>query len=240
MAVLSLNNVHLSMRDELGKNKILNGVSLEFDPKKIYVITGPNGGGKSTLAKYIMGIENGEEGSLILDGEDITDSTIVERSKRGIGYAFQTPARFKGLKVRKLLELSKGDVNKNIYKPLKDVGLCPEDYLDRTLDGGFSGGEIKRIEIASVLIRDLKVAIFDEPEAGIDLWSFQRMTETFKELHRDTNTCIIIISHQERIMALADEIIVLDKGKVIERTTNKKFLESMVHGKNSCKKCCSL
>ncbi|WP_163468831.1 ATP-binding cassette domain-containing protein [Fusobacterium sp. IOR10] len=147
MAVLSLNNVHLSMRDELGENKILDGVSLEFDPKKIYVITGPNGGGKSTLAKYIMGIENGEEGSLTLDGEDITNSTIVERSKKGIGYAFQTPARFKGLKVRKLLELSKGDANKNIYKPLKDVGLCPEDYLDRTLDDSFSGGEIKRIEM---------------------------------------------------------------------------------------------
>ncbi|MFK4784629.1 ABC transporter ATP-binding protein [Fusobacterium sp. MFO224] len=240
MAVLSLNNVHLTMNDELGKNKILDDVSLSFDPKKIYVITGPNGGGKSTLAKYIMGIKKGEEGNITLDGEDITDLNIVERSKKGIGYAFQTPARFKGLKVRKLLELSKGNGTKNIYKSLKDVGLCPEDYLERNMDGSFSGGEIKRVEIASVLIRDLKVAVFDEPEAGIDLWSFQRMTETFKELNQNTDTCIIIISHQERIMALADEIIVLDKGKVIERTTNKKFLESMTHGKDSCKKCCSL
>lgn len=240
MAVLSLNNVHLSMNDELGKNKILDGVSLDFDSKKIYVITGPNGGGKSTLAKYIMGIKEGEEGSITLSGEDITNSSIVERSKKGIGYAFQTPARFKGLKVRKLLELSRGKTNKNIYRPLKDVGLCAENYLDRTLDGSFSGGEIKRIEIASVLIRDLKVAIFDEPEAGIDLWSFQRMTETFKELNKNTDTCIILISHQERIMALADEIIVLDKGKVVERTTNKKFLESMTRGKDSCKKCCTL
>ncbi|MGB0405280.1 MAG: ATP-binding cassette domain-containing protein, partial [Fusobacterium sp.] len=155
MAVLSLNNVHLTMNDELGKNKILDDVSLSFDPKKIYVITGPNGGGKSTLAKYIMGIKQGEEGKIALNGEDITDLNIVERSKKGIGYAFQTPARFKGLKVKKLLELSKGEGEKNIYKALKDVGLCPEDYLERTMDGSFSGGEIKRVEIASVLIRDL-------------------------------------------------------------------------------------
>ncbi len=227
MSLLSLRNIDVSFIDENLENEVLRDVSIDFEPKKIYVITGPNGGGKSTLAKYIMGMVEGKNGQILLDGEDITTEGIVSRSKKGIGYAFQMPPKFKGLKVSELLRLSRGEGKKSVRNTLKNVGLCPEDYLDRSLDSSFSGGEMKRIEIASVFIRDLKVAIFDEPEAGIDLWSFQRLTETFEELNHNTDTCIIIISHQERIMALADEIIVIEKGEITDRTTKHVFLESL-------------
>lgn len=227
MSILSLEHTDVSFLDENLENEVLKDITISFEPKKIYVITGPNGGGKSTLARYMMGIVDGKNGKIILDGEDITDLSIVERSKKGIGYAFQSPAKFKGLKVKELLRLSRGEGKKSVRKTLKNVGLCPEDYLDRTLDSNFSGGEMKRIEIASVFIRDLKVAIFDEPEAGIDLWSFQRLTETFEELQKSSETCIIIISHQERIMELADEIIVIENGEIKERTSKHKFLESI-------------
>jgi Fe-S cluster assembly ATP-binding protein len=240
MSILSLEHADVSFLDENLENEVLKDISISFEPKKIYVITGPNGGGKSTLAKYMMGIVKGKSGKIILDGEDITEENIVNRSKKGIGYAFQTPAKFKGLKVKEMLRLSRGDGKKSVRKTLKSVGLCPEDYLERTLDSTFSGGEMKRIEIATIFIRDLKVAIFDEPEAGIDLWSFQRLTETFEELQRNSDTCIIIISHQERIMALADEIIVIEKGEIKERTTKNKFLETFVNTRkcDGKAKCC--
>lgn len=240
MSILSLEHIDVSFIDEKLENEVLKDITISFEPKKIYVITGPNGGGKSTLAKYIMGIVDGKNGKIFLDGEDITSDNIVNRSKKGIGYAFQIPAKFKGLKVKELLRLSRGEGKQSVRRTLKNVGLCPEDYLERTLDSTFSGGEMKRIEIASIFIRDLKVAIFDEPEAGIDLWSFQRLTETFEELQQKTDTCIIIISHQERIMALADEIVVIEKGRIKEKTTKNKFLETFVRTRNcdGKAKCC--
>lgn len=227
MSILKIENANVSVDTPLGDLGILKNVTLEFEPGKIYVVTGPNGSGKSTLAKYIMGIIPNKDGTIVLDGEDISSSDIVGRSQKGIGFAFQTPAKFKGLTVRRLLELARGTGTKNIGKTLKKVGLCPADYLDRNIDGTFSGGELKRIEIASILVRDLKVAVFDEPEAGIDLWSFKRMTKTFLELNSETNTTLIIISHQERIMALADEVIVIEKGEVKEVTTNNHFLQNL-------------
>lgn len=237
MSLLQLKNANVTIEDSNGYNEILKDISLDFKSKKIYVITGPNGGGKSTLAKYIMGIMPNSGGNLFLNNKNISDLDIVNRSKKGIGYAFQTPAKFKGLTVSELLNYAKGESNKSKSDVLRSVGLCPEEYLGRTIDATFSGGELKRIELASVLIRDLKVAIFDEPEAGIDIWSFKRMTSTFLELNKNTDTCIIIISHQERILALADEVIVIDKGLVKERTTNAKFIDSISDREDACPYC---
>ncbi|MBK5253892.1 MAG: ATP-binding cassette domain-containing protein [Peptostreptococcaceae bacterium] len=220
-----MKNVGVDIKDDVNNNKeILKDVSLEFEAGKIYVITGPNGGGKSTLAKCIMGIMPQNTGKIYLDGEDISDLSIVERSKKGIGYAFQTPAKFKGLKVGNLLKLAKGDSENSIEQTLRNVGLNPEEYLNRSIDNSFSGGELKRIELASILIQDLKLALFDEPEAGIDLWSFKLLIKTFKRLNRFTDTCIVIISHQERIMEMANEIVVIDKGEVAQKTVKNKLL----------------
>lgn len=196
--------------------EILKDINLKFYEKKIYVVTGPNGGGKSSLAKIIMGVYNPTSGKIHLDGQDITDLNISERARMGIGYAFQNPPRFKGLKVKDLLKMaaSHNPEKVNICDLLFDVGLCAQDYLNRDVDASLSGGEMKRIEIATVLARNLKVAVFDEPEAGIDLWSFQKLAETFRDIHMKYDTTIIIISHQERIMELADEIIIMSNGRI--------------------------
>ena len=196
--------------------EILKDINLTFLDKKIYVVTGPNGGGKSSLAKLIMGIYSPTSGKLLLNGEEITTMTITDRASMGIGYAFQSPPRFKGIKVKELLKMaaSHNPDKVNICDLLYDVGLCAQDYLDRDVDTSLSGGEMKRIEIATVLARNLKLAVFDEPEAGIDLWSFQKLAETFKNIHMKYDTTIIIISHQERIMELADEIIILSNGMI--------------------------
>ncbi len=207
--MLKLNDIRLSA----GGAQILDGVSLLMEDKKIYVITGPNGSGKSSLARVIMGIQSPDSGSILLDGQDITTMGITERAKLGIGYAFQHPPRFKGIKVRELIELA-GAESKSVCDLLYSVGLCSKDYLERDVDGTLSGGEIKRIEIASVLARNLKVAVFDEPEAGIDLWSFQKLAETFNAMHERFNTTIVIISHQERILDLADEILLMSGGRL--------------------------
>ena len=215
--------------------EIISGVSLRLENKKIYVITGPNGGGKTSLAKAIMGIYPVTGGSILLDGEDITGKTITERANMGIGYAFQAPARFKGLRVRDFLSIAARDNDeKNIYSLLVDVGLCAQDYIDRELNAAFSGGELKRVEIASVFARGLRIALFDEPEAGIDLWSFQRLTEAFRELNETSDTTIVIISHQERILRLADEIILIAGGKVTEITKPDKFLGELDFGDSDC------
>ena len=202
-----------SNNEELG---IINDVSLSFERGKLIVITGPNGGGKSTIAKLIMGIEKATSGQIILDGEDITNLSITERAKKGIGYAFQQPPRIKGMTVENLLTLAHGKpLSTDVCcQYLTDVGLCSKDYLNREVDNSLSGGEMKRIEIATLFARDLKVSIFDEPEAGIDLWSFGKLNESFKKIHEESNQTIIIISHQERILELADEIIVLKDGSV--------------------------
>ncbi|MFR1640319.1 MAG: ABC transporter ATP-binding protein [Eggerthellaceae bacterium] len=200
--------------------RIIDDLSLTIPDGRFTVITGPNGGGKSTLAKLIMGVERATSGQILLDGEDIT-ACPSPSAKKGIGYGFQQPARFKGMKVKKLLDIAAGKklpmLACNEY--LAKVGLCSASYLTR---GGqnLSGGEVKRIEIATILARDPKLAIYDEPEAGIDLWSFDRLTETFRDIHeaRDGRS-IVIISHQERIIQLADEIVVLRDGHVVETGT---------------------
>lgn len=196
---------------------IINDVSLCLEQGKITVITGPNGGGKSTLARLIMGIEKPTSGSIFLDGVDITDKPVDERARMGIGYGFQAPARFKGMKVRKLITLASGKKisAKECNEYLSAVGLCSSNYLMRDVDKSLSGGELKRIEIATVLARNPRVAIFDEPEAGIDLWSFDRLIETFKKFHSEQpDHALVIISHQERIMNIADTIVVIKDGAV--------------------------
>jgi len=221
--MLELKNISVSARDE--DIEIVNDVNLTLKDKKIYVVTGPNGGGKTSLAKAIMGIYPTSIGQMLLDGEDIANCTITQRAQKGIGYAFQAPPRFKGLHVRNLLSIAADSKDESkLYSLLADVGLCAQDYIDRELNASFSGGELKRVEIASILARDLKVALFDEPEAGIDLWSFQKLTETFKKLNESTNTTIVIISHQERILRLADEVILICGGKITDITHPDKIL----------------
>ena len=204
---------------------ILDDISLKLTEHALTVITGPNGGGKSTLAKLIMGIEHPTKGSIFFNGEDITDLSIDERAKRGIGYAFQQPPRFKGLKVRDLLKISAGQwlSRKECCDYLNKVGLCANDYLDREVDVSLSGGEVKRIEIATILARRGQLMIFDEPEAGIDLWSFARLTETFEQIHREGAATMVIISHQERIIKLADEIVVIAGGQIAHRGTTEEI-----------------
>ena len=195
---------------------IINDVSFTLEDGKFLVLTGPNGGGKSTLARLIMGIEKPTGGKIIFNGEDITDLSLTERAKKGIGYAFQQPPRFKGLTVRRLLSLASG---RNLPENeccayLTKVGLCSRDYLNREVDASLSGGEVKRIEIATIMARELSLAIYDEPEAGIDLWSFSMLVQSFRSIASQKNESVIIISHQERIMKLADEIIVIADGKI--------------------------
>lgn len=210
--------------------RIIDDLSLIVPDDRFTVITGPNGGGKSTLAKLIMGIETPTSGKIIFDGQDITTMSITERAKAGIGYGFQQPARFKGMKVKKLLDIAAGRklpmLACNEY--LAKVGLCSANYLTREVDKSLSGGEVKRIEIATILARDPKLAIYDEPEAGIDLWSFDRLTETFRDIHaaRDGRS-IVIISHQERIIQLADEIVLLRNGKVVETGTPAELMPKL-------------
>ena len=212
-----------------GKAVILKGIDLKLSGGKVYAVTGPNGSGKSSLAKVIAGIYRPTSGRVLFDGRDITGSSITERARLGIGYAFQQPPRYKGLRVRELLELASGNTEKvNTCGLLYDVGLCARDYLDREIDASLSGGEMKRIEIATVLARKLKLALFDEPEAGIDLWSFQKLAETFRRIHDESDTTIVIITHQERILELADEIVLMTDGTVEENADRRRLLSERV------------
>ena len=225
--MLELRHVSFQVTDNKACQEIIKDLSMCIEDDKFVVITGPNGGGKSTLAKLIMGIEKPTGGQILWNGIDITDMSIAKRAKLQIGYAFQQPPRFKGLKVKDLLSIAHGSelAEEKCCSYLTDVGLCSKDYLDRDVDASLSGGEVKRIEIASLLARqDLKLAIFDEPEAGIDLWSFAKLVETFQKLKEQSLKSIILISHQERIMELADEIIVIDNGKVKERGSKAEIL----------------
>jgi len=232
--MLKIIDVKVTVDGNNEKVEILKKINLALENNKIYVITGPNGGGKSSIAKAIMGIIPINGGQIILDDANITDKNITERAQLGIGYAFQTPARFKGLKVKEMLDLAAGNHKIDNCQVLFDVGLCAQDYLDREIDSTFSGGELKRIEIASILARNLKVAIFDEPEAGIDLWSFQRMTETFLKMHRKSDSTVIIISHQERILKFADEVILIEDGNVTKTTSHEEFLKEIAHLDTGC------
>ena len=234
--MLELINVSVTLEGDKGKVQVLKEISLTLENKKIYVITGPNGGGKSSIAKAIMGIYQPAVGQILLDGVDITHMEIHERARLGIGYAFQQPPRFKGIKVRDLLSWAAGTDNPiDLCDLLYDVGLCAQDYLDREINTSFSGGELKRIEIASILARNLKVAIFDEPEAGIDLWSFQKLTETIENLNEKYDTTIVLISHQERILQLADQVILVANGRISEITSQEKILEDIERLDSDCR-----
>ena len=230
--MLELKNVGFTVKNEVdGKNlEIIEDVSFTLEDGKFLVITGPNGGGKSTLARLIMGIEKPTKGQILYNGTDITNMSIDERAKLGIGYAFQQPPRFKGLTVRRLLSLAHGSElpEDECCTYLTRVGLCSMDYLNREVDSSLSGGEVKRIEIASLMARDLGLAIYDEPEAGIDLWSFQMLVKSFRMLSSEKNESVIIISHQERIMQLADEVIVIADGKIRTKGTKDEILPSLL------------
>lgn len=213
--MLELQHISYDVEQDGDNKGILRDINLTID-ERFVAITGPNGGGKSTMAKIIAGIYKPTAGRILLDGEDITDLDITQRAQRGISFAFQQPVRFKGLTVKDLITLASG---KNIGVPeacnyLSEVGLCAKDYIDREVDGSLSGGELKRIEIAMIMARGTKLSVFDEPEAGIDLWSFSNLIQVFEHLHEKINGSILIISHQERILNIADRIIVLADGQV--------------------------
>lgn len=231
--MLELKNIDFSRDDK----HIINNLSLEIPSDKFVVITGPNGSGKSTLAKIIMGIEKPDSGRIIFDGEDITDLSIDERARKGIGFAFQQVVKFKGITVFDLIRLSAGkDVTKiDACNVLSAVGLCAKEYIDREVNGSLSGGELKRIEIATVAIQKNKLIIFDEPEAGIDLWSFSNLIELFEDLReKNKNSTSIIISHQERILNIADMIVLLNNGQVQEVGT-RDTIGSVTVDKTCCK-----
>ena len=225
--MLELQNICYRVSTPEGEQDILKNVSITIPDHKLVVFTGPNGGGKTTLAKVIMGLVTPTGGQILFNGQDITHLGITERAKLGISYGFQQPPRFKGITVRNLLTIASGDANLSkdkCCKYLTQVGLCANDYLDREVDVSLSGGEVKRIEIATLLARGSELMIFDEPEAGIDLWSFARLTETFEQIHRQGKATMVIISHQERIIQLADEIIVVSGGAIAHRGTTEEIL----------------
>ena len=224
--------------DEKDKHKeILKNISLKIEDGKFIAITGPNGGGKSTLAKVIAGIEKPTKGKIIYDGTDITEASITDRARMGISYAFQQPVRFKGIKVKDLIKLAAGD-NMSIAGAcdiLSEVGLCARDYINREVDASLSGGELKRIEIATIIARGTKTCVFDEPEAGIDLWSFKNLIKVFEKMHNEKDSSIIIISHQERILNIAEEIVVIAGGEIKDKGKKTDILPELLQGTGGCK-----
>ena len=241
--MLELRNISFQVADEKAKNAreigILDNVSMTLEDNKFVVITGPNGGGKSTLAKIIAGIEKPTSGQILWDGQDITDMSITDRAKLGISYAFQQPVRFKGVTVFDLIRLAAGKeiTVGSACEYLSKVGLCAKVYIRREVNGSLSGGEIKRIEIATIMARKPRVSVFDEPEAGIDLWSFQNLIQVFEEMHSQLHGSILIISHQERILNIADEIVLIADGKVTKQGTKDEILPQLLGTANAAVAC---
>lgn len=235
--MLELKNITFKVEGEHGEKAILSDINLHLEERKFVAITGPNGGGKSTLAKIIAGIEKPDSGQILFNGEDITNLDITQRARRGISFAFQQPVRFKGVTVKDLITLAAGeDISTNgACAYLSEVGLCARDYINREVNASLSGGELKRIEIATILARKSKLSIFDEPEAGIDLWSFQNLIRVFEKMHEEIQGSILIISHQERILSIADEIVVIADGKVQKIGDNKEILSEILKGAGGCK-----
>ena len=236
--MLKAENLVLHVEDNGTKKCLLDHISFQVDDGEMLVITGPNGGGKSTLAKVLIGIEKAESGKIFLNGEDITDYDINHRANAGIGYAFQQPPRFKVMTVQRLLALAAGREleDQECCRLLSDVGLCAEEYLNRQIDGTLSGGEMKRIEIATVLAKEHTLCIFDEPEAGIDLWSFSMLIHKFEEIHKEKKQSLIVISHQEKIISMADRIMVIDDGKIKAEGLREDVLPCL-NGLDKCHTC---
>jgi Fe-S cluster assembly ATP-binding protein len=230
--MLELKDISYSVEEDGKVIEILKDINITIDDKKFVAITGPNGGGKSTLAKLIAGIVKPTSGKIFFNGTDITDMSITDRAKMGISYAFQQPVRFKGIKVKDLIKLAAGDGISvaGACDYLSEVGLCARDYINRDVDGSLSGGELKRIEIATIIARNTELSVFDEPEAGIDLWSFKNLIKVFEKMHKENEKCVVIISHQERILNIADEIIVVAGGVVKSRGTKDEILPQVLHG----------
>jgi len=238
--MLELKNISFSVDSEDGSKEILSDINLRIEEKKFVVITGPNGVGKSTLARLIAGIEKPTAGRICLDGEDITDLGITERAKRGVAYAFQQPVRFKGLQVMDLLRIASGKQLTPLEgcEYLSEVGLCAREYINREVNASLSGGELKRIEIATVLARKSRLSVFDEPEAGIDLWSFQNLIRIFEKMRKEIkDSTILIISHQERILKIADEIIVLKDGRIFQHGDAKDILPGIIGTESAIDAC---
>jgi len=239
--MLELKNIKYTVEDNGTDKNIIDGLSLTIPDAKFVCITGPNGGGKSTLAKLIMGIYPMTEGSITFDGEDITKLSITERANKGISFAFQQPVHFKGIKVIDLLRLASGKTITiaEACEYLSKVGLCAKDYINREVNASLSGGELKRIEIATVLARGTKFTIFDEPEAGIDLWSFQNLIKVFENVRSSINGTILIISHQERILEIADEIVIIENGKVKKQGSKEEILPDIIGSPYAAGSSCS-
>lgn len=233
--MLELKNISFVAENGNERKEILKDISLKLNEKFI-AFTGPNGGGKSTLAKIIMGVLKPTGGKIYLDGVDITDMSVTDRAKNGISFAFQQPVKFKGITVTDLIEIASGKKLSvsEICKYLSEVGLCARDYVNREVNGSLSGGELKRIEIAVTLARGSKFTIFDEPEAGIDLWSFNSLISVFEKLAEDHSESILIISHQERILNIADRIIVIADGKVAKDGSKEEVLPSILSASSAC------
>lgn len=228
--MLEIKDLVYTVTDEDHEKNIINHLNLDIADGKFVVITGPNGSGKSTLARLIMGVNETTSGQLIFDGEDITKCSITERANKGISFAFQQPVHFKGIKVVDLLRLAAGKqiTVAEACEYLSKVGLCAKEYVDREINASLSGGELKRIEIATVLARGTKFAIFDEPEAGIDLWSFQSLIQVFENIRETINGTVLIISHQERILNIADEIVMIQDGQVKKRGSKDEILPELL------------
>ena len=236
--MLELKNLSFQVPDtNSSKKEIIKNINLKLKDHTFTVITGPNGGGKSTLAKLIMGMEMPTDGQILWNGQDITSLNVTERAKLGISFAFQQPVRFKGIKVKDLITLAAGEKlsTSSACEFLSKVGLCARDYINRDVDGSLSGGELKRIEIATIIARNTPLSVFDEPEAGIDLWSFNNLIKVFEEMHEKRENSLIIISHQERILNIADEVVVIADGSVKAQGAREDILPELLNGTSSCR-----